>query len=99
MCYSVLLCGVESVGVRELRQNASVLLARVAATGESIEITSHGRPVARLVAIGRPERSTRAELIESGLLRPGRGDPLAVVPVEGLSTTTDRLLSDLRDDR
>jgi prevent-host-death family protein len=40
----------ESIGVRELRQNASHYLSRVAA-GELIEITDRGRPVARLVPI------------------------------------------------
>jgi prevent-host-death family protein len=40
----------ESIGVRELRQNASRYLSRVAA-GEPIEITDRGRPVARLVPI------------------------------------------------
>ena len=91
----------ETVGVRELRQNASVLLARVAASGESIEITSHGRPVARLVPVGQRQQSTRQELINSGVLRPGRGDPLAVIPVElpSGSASTDELLGELRDDR
>jgi prevent-host-death family protein len=37
-----------SVGVRELRQNASAVLRRVEA-GEIIEVTDRGRPVARLV--------------------------------------------------
>jgi prevent-host-death family protein len=36
-----------SVGVRELRQRASELLRRVA-TGETIEVTDRGRPVALL---------------------------------------------------
>jgi prevent-host-death family protein len=40
----------ESVGVRELRQNASKVLKRVKA-GESIDVTEHGRPIARLVPI------------------------------------------------
>jgi prevent-host-death family protein len=39
-----------SIGVRELRQNASRYLEAVAA-GESIEITDRGNPVARLVPI------------------------------------------------
>jgi len=39
-----------SIGVRELRQNASKYLEEVAA-GESIEITDRGHPVARLVPI------------------------------------------------
>ncbi len=41
----------EQIGVRELRQNASQYLARVAASREPIEITDRGRPVARLVPI------------------------------------------------
>ncbi|MGH9010313.1 MAG: type II toxin-antitoxin system Phd/YefM family antitoxin [Acidimicrobiia bacterium] len=40
----------ESIGVRELRQQASRYLARVAA-GESFEVTDRGRPVARLVPV------------------------------------------------
>lgn len=39
-----------SVGVRELRQNASSVLRRVEA-GEIIQVTDRGRPVARLVPI------------------------------------------------
>ncbi len=38
------------IGVRELRQNASRYLEEVA-SGESIEITDRGHPVARLVPI------------------------------------------------
>jgi prevent-host-death family protein len=40
----------DSVGVRELRQRASDLLRRVA-SGESIEVTDRGRPVAILVPV------------------------------------------------
>lgn len=40
----------DRIGVRELRQNASAYLARVA-SGESIEVTDRGRPVALLVPI------------------------------------------------
>ena len=38
----------KSYGVRELRQNASMVLREVAA-GETIEITSNGHPVAQLI--------------------------------------------------
>lgn len=37
----------EQVGIRELRQNLSVYLRRVA-EGETLEVTERGRPVARL---------------------------------------------------
>jgi prevent-host-death family protein len=47
MCYML---HMKSVGVRELRQQASDLLRRVS-RGETIEITDHGRPVAVLSPI------------------------------------------------
>ncbi|PZR89206.1 MAG: type II toxin-antitoxin system prevent-host-death family antitoxin [Candidatus Nephthysia bennettiae] len=40
----------ERIGVRELRQHASRYLARVA-TGETLEVTDRGRPVALLVPV------------------------------------------------
>ncbi len=40
----------ERVGVRELRQNLSVYLRRVQ-EGESLVVTDHGRPVARLTPL------------------------------------------------
>jgi prevent-host-death family protein len=53
-------------GVRELRQNASHYLSRVAA-GELIEITDRGRPVARLVPI---TDDPWQDLINAGDLKP-----------------------------
>ena len=51
MCHIVRkMCYMEQIGVRELRQNASKYLDRVA-QGEIIEITNHGEPAARLVPI------------------------------------------------
>jgi prevent-host-death family protein len=90
---------VDEVGVRELRQNASALLDRVA-TGVTIQITNHGHPVAQLVPVGG-QRQGRADLIASGDLQPGRGDVLGVEPVEVPqgSPTTDELLAGLREDR
>lgn len=40
----------ERIGVRELRQHASRYLARVA-SGETLEVTDRGRPVAMLVPV------------------------------------------------
>ena len=56
----------EVIGVRELRQNASKYLHRVAA-GESFTITEHGRPVA---VLNPPPASLSVydELIASGEL-------------------------------
>lgn len=97
-----IVCYMESVGVRELRQNASALLDRVEATGVSIEITNHGHPVARLVPISRRGgQASRAERIDAGILRPGRGNILDVEPVlapPGTPSSAEFLAAD-RDDR
>jgi prevent-host-death family protein len=65
----------EFVGVRELRQNASKYLRRVAA-GESITITDRGRPVAMLVPTPREGISLYEQMIASGeLIPPENPDP------------------------
>lgn len=89
----------DHVGVRELRQNASALLDRVA-TGVTIQITNHGHPVALLVPVG-DQRQGRADLIASGELQPGRGDVLDIEPISAPAGTpsTDELLAGLREDR
>ena len=57
-----------TAGIRELKQNASAVVAEVAA-GETVTITDRGRPVARLVPIGEGSLS---DLIEAGRARPAR---------------------------
>lgn len=57
------------VGIRALKQNASKVVARAKA-GESITITEHGKPVARLIPI---RKSRMEELIEAGLATPPKG--------------------------
>ena len=56
------------VGIRALKQNASAVVAGVAA-GQSVTITDRGRPVARMTAI---PASRLAGLLESGRARPAR---------------------------
>lgn len=89
----------EEVGVRELRQQASALLQRVA-TGVTIRITNHGTPVAKLTPIG-DQRASRSDLIASGELQPGRGDLLDIEPVTAPAGTpsTEQLLAEAQDDR
>lgn len=43
-----------SVGIRELKAHASEILRDVRERGETVELTLHGRPIARLVPI-QPE--------------------------------------------
>jgi len=93
-------CYMTTIGVRELRQNASHYLELVEA-GEYVEVTNHGRPVARLVPIRDLGPRTRADLIAEGLLIPGQGDILDVVPVElpPGSPTTSEILDEMRGER
>jgi prevent-host-death family protein len=65
-----------AVGVRELRQNLSVYLARIA-SGETLEVTDRGRAVAILAPI-RPESSSLERLNAAGLVIPAKGDLLEV---------------------
>lgn len=62
-----------SIGIRELRQQASKYLRRVE-RGETIEVTDRGRPVALLVPVSR--RSGLEQLAASGRLVPATGDLL-----------------------
>jgi prevent-host-death family protein len=69
----------ERIGVRDLNQNTSQVLARVS-RGESIEITDRGRPVARLVPVD-DDASTLARLVASGrATAPTSTGPVALPP-------------------
>jgi prevent-host-death family protein len=75
-----------SVGLRELRHHTSEVISRVR-RGETIEITEHGTPVARLVPFERPERpAVLARLEAEGRLRPAKNPgyvPQRLRPVAG----------------
>jgi prevent-host-death family protein len=73
----------KKVGVRELKNETSRILERVE-RGESITVTRHGKPVARLVAVSTSPHL--AALIASGEVRPGDGSryiPRAITPLRG----------------
>lgn len=60
----------ESVGIRELRQNASAVIRRVEQLGTAIEVTVQGRPTAIIQPLGHAARrpnSVRSEELEAGL--------------------------------
>lgn len=88
-----------SVGVRALQQHASEVVRR-AASGEVIDITDRGRPVARLVPYGS---SSLDALVEAGLVRPAREDfdaqppPLPADP--SLPSLSDLLTEARADER
>ena len=70
-----------SIGIRELRQQASKHLRDVE-RGETIEVTDRGRPVALLVPL--PRVGTAERLIAEGRMTRGKGDLLALEPLESL---------------
>ena len=89
----------QSVGVRELRQNASKVLDAVKA-GAIIEITEHGIPVARLAPI---KRSLYDEYIESGLIKPAENPDWRPtknpVKITGSKTSTEVLMEMRAEER
>lgn len=91
----------DSVGVRELRQNLSVYLRKVKA-GESLAVTERGREIARLTPSG-PKDSAIARLVaERGATMP-RGDLIerareSTLPPAGLPYS-EEILEELREER
>lgn len=79
MCYYIDTVS-NSVGIRELRQQASAVLRRVVA-GEVIEVTEHGHPIARIVPL-RP--SVFDQLVVEGRAIEETGDLLATMEALGL---------------
>jgi len=90
------MCYMETVGVRELRQDASRLL-RMVAEGTVVEITSHGRPVARLVP---PVSSTdtRNAMLADGRLLPARAPHVALPDPIDTDGTLSAVLQEMRDE-
>jgi len=92
----------DQIGVRELRQNASVYLERVK-EGESIEITQRGVPIA--VLSPAPGMSLIDRLIAEGKATPARGslvewlrDNPPAEPIPG-SPSSGEILDELREER
>ena len=88
----------EPVGVRELRQNLSVYLARLSA-GTVFRVTDRGRAVALLIPI--PQHSSAVErLIASGRATAPKHDLLSVRRPTGRPTSkVSRALVTDREDR
>ena len=92
MCYMA--ARARTVGVRELRQNLSVYLARVK-KGQALTVTEHGRAVAEL----RPLSTTTNaldRLVEEGRVVPARR-PASALP-RPLKLRTDRPVSTILDE-
>ena len=81
------------VGIRALKQNASAVVAEVAA-GEIVTITDRGRPVARMIPI---RGSNLDALVEAGLARPSKRD-IRDLPAPEPGPSLSEALADMRDD-
>jgi len=73
-----------TVGIRELKQNASAVMAQVKA-GEVVIVTERGKPVGKISPI---RQSRWEEMIESGELIPAKGN-LADLPPRPVMETKD----------
>ena len=88
-----------SVGIRELMQQASAVLRRVVA-GEVIDVTDHGHPIARIVPI-RP--GVLAQMVLEGRATEGEGDLLdrmeeLALPATRGRKSPSRVLAEMRAD-
>lgn len=73
---------VERIGIRELRQNASVYIDMVWREGVTVEITNRGHLAARIVPAEQPD-DPLADLVAAGVVEPGDGveDLLDIAPL------------------
>ena len=86
----------KEVGIRALKQNASAVVAEVAA-GETVIITDRGRPVAQILPL--PGGGLR-RLERAGLVRPRRRALAAVPePVAGEASLGDAVVRAREDER
>src|ERR1700760_451823 len=91
----------ERIGVRELRQHAS-LYVDLAEKGYTVDITNRGRLVARLVPVREPE-SPLEQLFAAGILGPAEdpGDLLDVEPYPAVPDgrpTASEILQQMREE-
>jgi prevent-host-death family protein len=100
MCYMTTVASVDDVGVRELRQNLSVYLRRIA-QGETLRVTEHGHPVALLTPLPNTGDPVLDDLEAQGLLeRPrSRRRPLPrPLPLRPGEPTLSEVLQQMRDE-
>ena len=82
------------VGVRELRQNLSVYLDRVKA-GETLEVTEHGQPVARLTPNPPLHLSILDQMIADGRVTPAKRSHKLLPPPPPDPTPGEPTLSEI----
>ena len=83
------------VGIRALKQNASEVVARVAA-GEEITVTNRGLPVAKIIPI---RRSRLEEMIAAGEATPARGKLEDLPPPQPGPNLSDAIIAMRAEER
>lgn len=101
MCYMTTVAGVDDVGVRELRQNLSVYLRRIA-QGETLRVTEHGHPVALLTPVPKTESAALDRLEAEGLLerraKPRKRRLPRPLPDDGGPTLSEIIIREREED-
>lgn len=86
-----------SVGIKELKDRASEIIATVQRTGQAVSITKNNQEVAKIIPI---PRSPRERLIAVGLVRPGpQPAPLAGLKLEGPGIDASPAIAAILEDR
>jgi prevent-host-death family protein len=99
MCYISWVGEPESIGIRELRQNASRYVA-MAKAGQRVPVTERGKLVAYLVPAEEP-RSVFEQMVAAGQVRQASGnlrDLLPPPPAEPGERPLSEVLQQMRDE-
>lgn len=94
------MCYMERVGIRELRQNLSVYLAKVK-MGLAFAVTDRGRPVAVLRPLATEDDAWQ-RLVDDGVVIPAAGTWSEIKPPSGevdSNRTVSKYLQQMREDR
>ena len=87
----------KSVGIKELKDRASEIIATVQRTGRAISITKSNHEVARIVPI---PSDAHERLVASGLVRPGsKPRPLSGLRLEPLAPDASPAIRAIVQDR
>jgi prevent-host-death family protein len=90
----------QQIGIRELRANLGSIVRRVRA-GETVELTEHGHPVARLVPLRHHSRLQ--QMVAEGRLVPPQGSLAELLdrerrPLDAGERPLSAILAELRAD-
>jgi prevent-host-death family protein len=87
----------QSVGIKELKDRASEIIATVQRTGQAVSITKNSEEVARIVPI---TASSQERLVAAGLLQSGpKPRPLAELRLREFTTDASVAIRAILEDR